>query len=187
MAQSKDNFMTYGLSGTIGRLVTFSIRAGKVIVGKVRRKSTKPPTEDQLEVRDIFGNAVTYGKASIADLVKKALYAEKAEPGQSAFNVACADFCTPPKVVFINTENYHGGSDDQVLIRATDDFKVVQVKVAIHTAAGELVEEGNAVQQSNGPDWLYTPTQENEAAAGSKIKATAIDLPGNQTSLEVTV
>jgi hypothetical protein len=59
--------------------------------------------------------------------------------------------------------------------------------VEIYSAAGALLEKGNAVQQGNGVDWIYTATQANNALAGSKIKAIATDVPGNEGTLELTL
>jgi hypothetical protein len=41
--------------------------------------------------------------------------------------------------------------------------------------------------QINTNDWLYAVTVANEPFTGSKITATATDLPGNKTSLTVTL
>jgi len=72
-------------------------------------------------------------------------------------------------------------------VRATDDFRVTQVQVSIVNADGSVVEEGNAVQQANGIDWLYTATVANESLAGDKIVVRASDKPGNITTLEQEV
>ena len=41
--------------------------------------------------------------------------------------------------------------------------------------SGTLLEKGNAVQQTNWIDWIYTPTQANAALAGSEINAYEIN------------
>jgi hypothetical protein len=51
--------------------------------------------------------------------------------------------------------------------------------VSIYDIDGSLIEEGDALQQDNELDWLYTSARENTALTGSKIKAVARDLPGN--------
>ena len=73
------------------------------------------------------------------------------------------------------------------MVRAVDDFRVTGVQVEIYAANGTLLEKGNAVQQVNGIDWTYTATQANSPLAGSKIKAIATDVPGNQGTLELTM
>lgn len=185
MAQSKDNLVTQGLSGTIGRMLTFRLRAGKTIVSKLTRGSSLPPTPGQLEVRSKFTQAIAYAKVAIKDPVIKAAYAAVAKPGQTAFNMACSDAFNPPTVESINLEGYNGLLGDIITIRATDVFKVTQVKVAIHNAAGDLLEQGDAEMQATGDDWLYTTTQVNDVPEGSTISVTALDLPGNETVMEV--
>ena len=76
--------------------------------------------------------------------------------------------------------------DSTIVVRAIDDFRVNSVKVTIKNAAGVPVEEGDAVQIS-GLDWLYTATEVNNQFAGSRITATAVDLPNNSATLETTL
>jgi hypothetical protein len=92
-----------------------------------------------------------------------------------------------PKVSIIDALNYKGEVGQQILIVATDDFKVVSVKVSIANGTGELIETGNAVLHENGIDWVYTATTVNDQLAGTKITVTAVDIPNNSGSLEVTL
>lgn len=94
---------------------------------------------------------------------------------------------TPPVVKSINTQNYKGTVGEKIAVRATDDFRVVSVHVQIYAANGTLLEEGNAEADTNGLDWIYTATQTNNPLTGSKIKATATDVPANEGILEVTL
>lgn len=41
--------------------------------------------------------------------------------------------------------------------------------------------------KENEMDWLYTSAQMNSTLAGSKIKAIATDLPGNNAELSITL
>ena len=66
--------------------------------------------------------------------------------------------------------------------RSTHEFRV-----EIYAANGTLLEAGTAEQPTNGIDWTYTATQANNPLAGSKIKAIATDVPGNEGALEVTL
>ena len=68
---------------------------------------------------------------------------------------------------------------------ATDDFRVTAVLVEIYDAAGTLHETGSATQNKNGLDWTYTTQLNNSLPAGSRIKATATDVTGNEGSLEM--
>ena len=80
--------------------------------------------------------------------------------------------------------NYHGAVDDTIRVRVTDDFKVEQAQVSVLNSDGTLAEEGNAVQQDNEIDWVYTATVANEATEGDKIVVRATDRPGNISALE---
>jgi hypothetical protein len=187
MARSRNNDATFGLSGRFGKMFSFRQLFGRTLATRRPGKRTGPGTSEQEQIKSRFKEGTIYGKGVIADPIKRALYGDLADTGISAYNRSIRDFMKPPVVASIDTTNYHGDATDTIKIRATDDFQVAVVKVSIHTAAGELVEEGNAVAEANGADWLYSVSGENEAAVGSKIKATAIDLPGNISSLEVTV
>jgi len=79
--------------------------------------------------------------------------------------------------VKIYADNYHGRAGDYLTIDATDDFKVISVQICIHDVNGHLIEQGEAIMQINMGDWLYVVREANEPFAGSKITATASDLP----------
>jgi hypothetical protein len=187
MARTKNNIFMTGLSGTVGRQMTLSQRKADTIVGKKRGASSIPATDSQLDIQDRFKLASTYALAAIKDPVTKAAYAAAAKNNQSAYNVALADAFKAPEIKSINTTAYDGKVGDIITIRAVDDFKVATVQVMIITAAGVLVEQGNAVLTNNGLDWKYAATSLNDAPAGSKIHVTAKDLPANETVMEAIV
>jgi hypothetical protein len=187
MAEAKDNILTRGFSGTISKLLTFRQRAGRTFVGKSRRAGSGLFTDKVAAVRLRFLASIVYAKRAIKDPATKAMYYAARQDGQTAYNVAFADAFLAPKVNSIDTGNYHGAAGDTILVNATDDFKVTGVAVSIHNAAGDLVEEGDAVMDINETDWLYTAKQANAALAGSTVTAVAKDLPGNSTSFSVNL
>ena len=128
-----------------------------------------------------------YGKAKIKEPTEKAEYAEKAEGLVTAFNVAVADFMHAPHIDEIDLTGYTGQAGDTIRVRATDDFKVTQVRVTITNADGTLVEEGDAVQQENTIDWVYSATAVNESTEGDKIVVSATDKPGHAAEQEQTL
>ncbi|MDP4132321.1 MAG: hypothetical protein Q8939_19355 [Bacteroidota bacterium] len=156
-------------------------------MSKLRRATPASDSEKSAAVRTKFAASVDYAKKAIKDAATKAMYQAMATEGRSAFNVATADAFNPPTVDSINTTNYHGAVGDEIIVRAEDDFKVAGVKVSIESAAGALLEQGDAVMLENTIDWSYKTTQANPALAGSKITAVASDLPGNNTTLSVTL
>jgi hypothetical protein len=187
MAEAKNNIVTKGISGTIGRMLTFRQRAGKTIVTNLRRPTPASNSVKAVGVRTKFKSSIEYAAKAILDDTTKANYLAMAQPGQSAFNVAVADAFNAPEITKIDTSAYHGAVGDSITVQATDDFKVTGVNVSIHSAAGDLLEQGAAVVQANTIDWLYKATVANAAVAGSKITAVATDLPGNNTSLDATL
>jgi hypothetical protein len=186
MGESKNNLATEGLSGQVGNLV-FRRRKGdgKVFVSAHPSPREGAPSDAQLKVNSKFQEAVIYGKSVVADPALKALYSEKATPGQSAYNIAVADYFSAPDIREVDLGAYSGIVGSTIKIKVVDDFKVTKVKVQIAGVDGTLVEEGEAVLQADGLYWIYTATQKNDVPAGDKITVTAWDMPNNIASKEV--
>lgn len=182
MAKSNDNVVTHGLSGKVGNMLQFSQRAGKTIVGKIPNRSGIIPTNKQIEVMEKFQEGVVYAKSAIADPATRATYEAFTVEGVTAFNLALADYCVAPEIKSVDTSLYTGVIGDKITVKATDNFMVKTVKLSIHKADNTLIEEGLAMQDDlNALLWVYTATAANAAVSGTKITATATDLPGNNT------
>jgi hypothetical protein len=186
MAKSKNNVVTFGLSGKIGDLLIFSQRGGKTIVSKITQRVDNP-SEKQKEQRRKFQQAVIYGRIALADPDAKAAYQASAPKGQTAYNVAIADMFRAPDIETIDFSGYTGKAGDTVRIVVKDDFLVKEVRLSIVNDDGTLVEEGNAASDPSGHVWIYTATQTNANLSGDKITVTVSDLPGNQTQEEQTL
>jgi hypothetical protein len=184
MATTAKNIILHGVSGKLGDQIVIRQRGGKTIISQAPGEREGEPTAAQLQQQSKFQQAVIYGKAEMADPVEKAEYQEKASGMKTAFNVAVADFFHAPDVDEIDMTAYNGAVGDTIRVRATDDFKVEQVHIAINNGDGSLVEEGDAVQQTNEIDWLYTATAENSSLEGDKIVVQVSDKPGNITEQE---
>lgn len=126
-----ENDLIEGSSGRFGKRLVYRQRGSKTIIARRPARKRKPDSSRQLEVREIFGEAVLYAKEVIADVMKKAIYQERVTGNQSAFNLALSDFCKAPEIKKCNTLHYFGQVGDKIKIRAIDDFKVESVKVAI--------------------------------------------------------
>jgi hypothetical protein len=187
MATVGNNLVTSKLSGKLGDQIVFRTRGNQTYVGVAPSKRESEPTEGQIEHQKLFQEAIIYGKSINADPAIKAEYKESAIENQSAFNVAVADFMQAPHIDEIDISNYAGKKGDLIRIRAHDDFKVVQAFVSISNADSSLVEEGMAVRQSNGLDWIYTVSAVNNNIAGDKIVIRISDMPGNITTGEKTI
>lgn len=170
--------------GMFGGQVVFKRRAGKSFVSAPPEvDENRVPTAGQLAIQKRFTASAAYANAAVTDPEMYNAYLKKAKRGQSPNNVAFKDAFTAPEVTSIVSTGYAGQPGNPIIIEATDDFKVASVKVAIHNAANELVEEGAAAATASGLSWIYTATQANAALAGSTITATAVDLPGNEGAL----
>jgi hypothetical protein len=177
MATSKNNVVTFGLSGKIGDMLVFRQRDGKTIVSKVPEHSAAV-SDKQLAHRKRFQQAIVYGQAAMASPETKAPYEAAHKKGKSTFNVAVADFLHAPDIEHIDLSGYAGNVGDAIYITASDDFAVASVHVSITNADQSLVEEGHAVPEA-GNRWKYVAAQQNESLEGDKIVISAADMPGN--------
>lgn len=188
MAISNRNIITHGLSGLIGDLIVFRQRAGKTVVAVRPHSSARPATPPMVLARARFVLAVSYAKAAIKDQHKKSAYLAIAKPGQTAFNVAIADFQCPPEIEENpDLKGYNGLPGDIITVSVIDDFMVNTVWIQIISADGTLLEEGLAVQDENKLDWNYTITAVNNSIKGSGVIFKAKDLPGNETTVIVNI
>jgi hypothetical protein len=187
MSKFRFNEITHGLSGKFGALTVFKQVNGKTILARPPKKTEILPTANQLAVQEKFKMATVYAKNILVDPIIKNAYASKAKIGQTAFNVAFADFFNAPSLSLPQLNDYTGQIGDAILVRALDDFKVEQVTVSIFATDGTLIESGEAQLATNGLDWQYNTTALNAALTGSKVVFQATDLPGNTTTLEVNL
>lgn len=185
MAKADNNVLLSKLSGSIGKQVTIKQRGGKTIVSKAQAPREKAATGKQLEAQDKFSEATAYAKGVLADPDMAAVYRSMAQPGQNAYNIAIRDAYNAPVIEQVETGTYSGKPGDTIMVRAIDDFRVYRVTVAVYSAEGVMLEEGNALMGRNGKDWLYTATTGNDSLAGCRVMATAEDLPGNRTNREM--
>jgi hypothetical protein len=179
MAKLKLNPVMEGIHGAIGDLV-FRLVNDKLVVGRKPDPTTHPPTAAQTAVRDRFKLAAVYGKAALADPAKRTLYdaAAKAK-GVPVFSVAIADFFNAPAVDEIDLSAYTGKAGETIRVRATDDFEVVGVGVAIRDTGGSVIEQGPATLGSDG-SWSYQTTHALTAGQNVAIEVTATDRPGHK-------
>jgi hypothetical protein len=188
MARQKNNIVMRSTRGMVGKQIVFKKRAGKPYVAAPPDvNENRKATPGQQAVRERFKSAIAYAAAAIKEPAMKQAYADRAKRGQSPHNVAFQDAFLPPVVQGIVTDGYLGRVGDVIVVHAQDDFKVNAVRISIRSAADELIEEGAAAENADGLSWSYTVTQGNANVVGSKITATAIDIPENEGSLEVTL
>lgn len=174
MARAKLNPLLAQLRGAIGDLV-FKQYGDRVVVTRRPRKSSKPPSEKQLAHRRRFRVASTYGRFVSETPEVRAIYEPRAKAEKKAvYTIALGDAMNRPVVEEIGVSAL-GEAGGRITVRATDDFEVVRVQVAVIGAAGEVLEEGDA--QLQGERWVIeTRTPRDQVAT---VRALAFDRPGN--------
>ena len=181
MARVARNIVTQGLSGMIGGALVFRQRGEETIVSQAPGKQDRPATEAEKAHRSKFGMAILYGKGVNTDATSKGEYAKQAQGNQSAFNVAVADFMSAPEIDEIDVTNYTGAVGSTIRVRAMDDFLVSRVLIIVENSDGTIADQGDAVLDANGLDWIWTATTNNASLTGDKITVRVNDLPGNET------
>jgi hypothetical protein len=189
MAHVNNSLVTGKLSGLLGKELVFRDWDGKTVVAKAPKPRKGEPKPGQLARQEKFFLATRYAKALLASTDQSMIqaYARLLRPRQNVFSRAIEDFMSPPKVKNIDARRYHGAIGDSITIRAIDDFRVTAVLVEIYAPNGTRIESSAAVQNANGIDWTYTNMLPNTTLVGSKIKAIAVDVPGNEGTLEITL
>ena len=180
MAKVHDNPITEGLSGKLGkRLVFRKGRGGRTIVAL-----SPVPTEgrtfnaEQLAHQEAFKQATQYAVGA----KDNPIYVNLARGAEAtSYNLAVADWFGQPKVLEIDINNWTGEIGQTIRVKATDDTKVVSVQMSIQSPdGGTTYEQGQAVPSgTDGLWWVYTTTSQVTIQPGTRVVATAKDLPGN--------
>lgn len=104
-----------------------------------------------------------------------------------------------PSVDEVDLSGYTGAVDDQIMIRASDDFDPsamlragvvgVSPSIALRTgltdAEGNQIESGEAVETApNSGRWVYTATAAVSTGTTVRIAVTATDRPGGVAAAE---
>jgi hypothetical protein len=187
MAKSKNNVLTFGLSGKVGGMLIFRQKNGETIVAKIPDR-TKPASEKQLARQRRFKQAVIYGQSALLITESKSIYEEIAKKtGKTPFIAAVGDFLNVPEINSLDLSDYSGQPGNTITIEVDDDVLVKEVRVSIIDADGSVIEEGPAVPDALGYVWTYTAVQNNDDVNGDKIVISVSDLPGNVVEKTETV
>lgn len=180
MAKVQNNLIIHGLSGMLGKqIVVRRGKNGQYFISAAPHNSTHDVTDAQKQQREKFRQAILYAKS--AQTTPEYKDVAKAR-GQSAFNVAVADFLHPPEIQSIDLGSYQGAPNETITITAIDDIKVKTVGVMIVADDGTLVEKGSAVASPNTNQWLYTTTSAAPSTS-VKIVVDVADLSGQITEV----
>jgi len=98
----------------------------------------------------------------------------------TAYNLAVADYLGKPEILDVDIRSWdHNRADHSILIKATDNFMVMSVRLVIRNGE-EVWEEGEAEQSTpDGLIWKYTLQTPVTKKPGIVLEAFAYDLPGN--------
>ena len=185
MAKVKLNPILEQIRGKVGDLV-FKRYGEEVVLSRLPDFEGVEPTEAQLAQRERFRQAALYGKMVMADPETKAIYEEAAKAkGKPMFSLTVADFFNAPSVDEVDVSEYNGMAGDEIVVRASDDFDVVGVSVAVTQADGTAIEEGVATETpAKSGRWVYTATAAVETGTTVRIAVTATDRPGGVAEVE---
>jgi hypothetical protein len=179
MAKVKLNPILEQVRGQVGDLV-FKRYGDEVVLSRKPDLTGHEWTEAQQATRERFRQAALYGRMAMADPEAKALYVEEAKAkGQPVFSLTIADFFNAPSVDEVDLSGYAGRAGDAIVIRASDDFDVARVEVALADVVGAAIESGAASEMP--PDsgrWVYTATAAVPTGTTVRIAVTAVDRPG---------
>ena len=90
MAESKNNYVTNGLTGAVGKEFVFKQFDGKTLVTKYPDRSQVKYNKKQTRFQKIFAEASAYASDIINDPAKKEAY--KLGAGKSVYHAAIADY-----------------------------------------------------------------------------------------------
>jgi hypothetical protein len=170
MAKVKNNPLTEGLSGKIGKHLVFrQLRDGRTIVVTRPDFSSRVFSEGQLGHQSRFQQADAYVKVVAKT---QPLYTELAQrTGQPAYNLALSDWFHAPVVHQVARQ---AGC---IRVNATDNIQVTKVLITILDETGQTQEQGQASLARDGW-WEYVLT----TSTAGNIIVEAFDLAGNVTT-----
>ncbi|ULQ51487.1 hypothetical protein [Flavihumibacter fluvii] len=188
MAISNDNILVRNIYGGFGKQVVFRQRGDKTIMAAWPTvDKNRKPTPDQSIAQSAFQRAVYFAQFARKDENLIAVYKKLARKGQSVYHAAISDAKMPPELSNLQVDGYTGRPGQQLIITATDNYKVARVQCSIFAPDGQLLESGEAVRQFNDYHWAYTTTHENTSLPGTTVKFSAFDIPENETVLTLTL
>jgi hypothetical protein len=169
--------------GKVGDLV-FSKRNGGVFISRRPENGNRILSAAQEAVQERFRQAALYGKSAMADPQVRALYEAQAKKRkQPIFSVMIENFFKPPSLEEIDMSAYTGQPGSTIGVRASDDFDVMSVGVAIFDASNAPIENGAAVQSATDSGrWVYTLTTTIASGTHIRVEVTATDRPGHKTT-----
>jgi hypothetical protein len=171
------------IHGTMDNVV-YRVVEGDTFLARRPRPSGKPPTIQQIGIRDRFRESAKYAKAVLDDPVRKQPYldfaAQHGITNRRLRGVIARDWWMPPVVGAIDINRYQRQVGDEIRVTVNDDVIVKSVLFKItRSDTNALLEQGPATYV--GPHWRYVATTAAPAGVGLIVEIMAEDLAENQS------
>jgi hypothetical protein len=156
MAISKNNPLTKGASGMIGKTIVFRSWNGKTYMYN-RPSKPKKQSLQQKENRTKFSRAVAFAKKMMADESKKAEYKEIARKQKlpNAYTAAVTEYMRKPEIGDVDTSQYTGKANEEITFTAKKKgFELQEVEVIILDVSGKVIEKAVASKVEYGK-WIF--------------------------------
>jgi hypothetical protein len=180
MARSKNNVLTKGLSGMVGKQIVFRSWNGKTFIS-VAPKKPKKQSPVQKENRTKFKRATMYAKSMMKDPVKKAEYKEIAKKLQlpNPYTAAITDYMRNPEIEALDIANYSGKAGEDIKVTANKKgFKIREVEVIVVDKNGEVIEKGKT-EKGVDNEWIYKTSNNIEGKETVRFLISVRDSAGN--------
>jgi hypothetical protein len=141
MAKTGNNYVTYGMSGAIGKELLFRTIKGKTYACKIPDMSNIIPSKNQTRKREKFGRAVKFAQSIMNDPEKAAAYEKK--PGQRLYHTIITDYMKRPEP---GTDEKPGLSEAVKKILAEHSLNDAQIQAVVYV--GEHARISNRIYQS---------------------------------------
>ena len=184
MAEVKNNIVTQGFSGSIGKQLVFKRYGNRTIVSAMPDMSKVVKSKKQKAENAKFSDAIAYARGQMSDPESKAEYKAKATGMQKPHNIAIADFYNAPEIRKVETADI--STTQTLTVYALDDFKVVDVSVEVYDMEGVLLEQGHASEKIEWV-WMYKINIPIHSLTKLRLLIAAFDKPGNKTTQELEV
>jgi hypothetical protein len=167
MAKVRDNYITEGASGKLGRRLVFRhMKDGRTIIATRPDYTGHVWTPDQSAHHSRFRQAAAYARSASKTTP---LYAELAKgTAKNAYNIALSDWFRAPVIHEVTRLG------DRVRVEASDNVLVARVVITVTDDHGQRIEQGEAARMDD-TGWEYITS----APEGATILVEAFDLPGN--------
>lgn len=149
----------------------------------MQHSTEKPITNDIIQNQKLK-RCLLYARSAVRDPFTRKYYKARAKRRQTAFNAAFIDAYYPPKIRGIVLDYFSGKAGDPIIVRATDRFRVKEVRFKLFDAFGMLIEQGIGCRQKNQKDFIFTIKKDIPFFPGLHLKVIAVDMTINKTCVE---